>query len=165
VGPHATQENAADMSFKTILYATDFSSGSQHALAYALSLARANRSHLILLHALPVAIQALPGNMDQAMCANWEVSAELVADVLGCARRQVAELISDETIKELEPEIIVECEPAAEMILRVAESKHAALIVMGAHRAQAHSVAAHLPWATASAVVCRAPCPVLTVRS
>lgn len=165
VGPHATHEVATHANFKKILFATDFSSGSQHALPYAVSLARANHSQLVMLHALPVSTQALPGNMDQVMSTNWEVSAEVLADALGCARRQVAELISAETLKELEPEIIVECEPTAELILSVAENKQADLIVMGAHRASAHSVAAHLPWATASAVVCQAPCPVLTVRS
>jgi nucleotide-binding universal stress UspA family protein len=154
----------ADTSFKTILFATDFSSGSEHALPYAVSLARANKSHLILLHALPVSMEALPSSMEP-LSAGWEVSVELVADALGCARRQVAELIPAETSQELSPEIVVESEPAAEMILRVAESKQAGLIVMGAHRTSAHSVASHLPWATASTVVCRAPCPVLTVRS
>ncbi len=165
VGPNAADESPAVTNFKTVLFATDFSSGSQHALPYAVSLARANNSHLILLHALPVSIQALPGNMDQVISANWEVSAEVTADALGCARRQVAEMISAEIMKELNAEIIVECESAARMILDVAERKQAGLIVMGAHRASAHSVAAHLPWATASAVVCHAPCPVLTVRS
>lgn len=163
VGPHATHEGTA--SLKTILFATDFSSGSRHAWPYAVSLARANNSHLLLLHALPLNIEALPNSVDPTMSANWEVSVELMADTVGCARRQVAELISAETMQELNPEIIVECEPAAEMILSVAENKEAGLIVMGAHRASAHSVAAHLPWATASAVVCRAPCPVLTVRN
>ncbi len=165
VGPHATHEGAGYANFKKILFATDFSSGSQHALPYAVSLARANHSQLIMLHALPVSIQTLPGNMDQGMPANWEVSAEVVADALGCARHQVAEMISAEIMKELNAAIIVECEPAAGMILSVAERKQAGLIVMGAHRASTHSVAAHLPWATASAVVCQAPCPVLTVRS
>ncbi len=164
VGPQATHEGTADASFKTILFATDFSSGSQRALPYAVSLARANNSHLVLLHAVPASTEIMPGSMD-TLAAHWEVSVELVANALGCARRQVAELISAETMQELNPEIIVECEPAAEMILGVAESKHAALIVMGAHRASEHSVAAHLPWATASTVVCQAPCPVLTVRS
>jgi nucleotide-binding universal stress UspA family protein len=110
-------------------------------------------------------MEALPTSTDPTLPANWEVSAGLVADALGSARRQVAELISAATLQELNPEIVVECEPAAEMILSVAESKQAGLIVMGAHRTSAHSVASHLPWATASKVVCEARCPVLTVRS
>lgn len=164
IGPQATHEGTADACFKTILFATDFSSGSQHALSYAVSLARANNSHLVLLHAVPPGVEVLPGSMD-AMVANLEVSAELAADALACARKEVKEMISAETMQELNPEIVVEWGPAAETILRVAESKKAGLIVMGAHRASVHSVAAHLPWATASAVVSEAPCPVLTVRS
>jgi len=39
--------------------------------------------------------------MDPTLSANWEVSVELVADALGCARRQVADLISAEAMKEL----------------------------------------------------------------
>ncbi len=164
IGPQATHEGTVDTSFKTILFATDFSSGSQHALSYAVSLARANRSHLILLHAVPTSVEMLPSSMEP-LSANWEVSVEIVADTLASARKQIAELISADVMRELNPEIIVECASAAEMILSVAESKHVGLIVMGAHRASVHSVAAHLPWATASAVVCKAPCPVLTVRS
>ncbi len=164
IGPHATPEATANACFKTILFATDFSSGSEHALSYTVSLARANGSQLVLLHALPPGVGALPGSMD-AMIADLEVSAELAAEALAGARQQLNDMISAETMQELHPEMIVECGSAAEMILHVAESKQAALIVMGAHRASAHSVAAHLPWATASAVVCEAHCPVLTVRS
>lgn len=164
IGPHATHEATADACFKTILFATDFSLGSQHALSYAVSLARANGSQLILLHALPPSVEVLPGSMD-AMVANLEVSAELAADAFASARQQLKEMISVETMQELNPEMIVEYGPAAAMILQFAEHKQAALIVMGAHRASVHSVAAHLPWATASTVVCAAPCPVLTVRS
>jgi hypothetical protein len=35
---------------------------------------------------------------------------------------------------------------------------------MSAHRASDKSIVSHLPWATASMVVCEAHCPVLTVR-
>jgi len=68
-------------------------------------------------------------------------------------------------MEELNPEVIVDCGPAAETILNIAENKRANLIVMGAHRASLGSFATHLPWATASTVVRQAHCPVLTVRS
>jgi nucleotide-binding universal stress UspA family protein len=152
-----------------ILFATDFSSGSQHALPYAVSLARASRSQLILLHAVPPSIVVLPTSMD-ASVVNMEISAEILSDALSRARQQMAELISAEAMLELNPETIIDCAPADEMILRTAEKNHAGLIVMGAHRASLnpvlHSVASHLSWGTTvSAVVCKAPCPVLTVRS
>jgi nucleotide-binding universal stress UspA family protein len=164
VGPHITNEDMARASVAPILFVTDFSSGSQHALPYAVSLARANHSRLILLHAVPPIVETLPGSMDN-VAVNMEVSDELVADALAHARRQMAELISAETMQELNPEIMIECGAVAEMILSTAESKKAGLIVMGAHRASLHSVAAHLPWATASAIVSQAHCPVLTVCS
>jgi nucleotide-binding universal stress UspA family protein len=165
VGPRTTNEDAVQASVAPILFATDFSSGSRHALSYALSLARASNSRLILLHAVPPAMEVVPTSVD-GMAIDAEIVAQLVAAALSDARGQMAALISgDETLQELKPEVIVECGLAAEMILGIAESKHAGLIVMGAHRASLHSVAAHLPWAIASTVVCQAPCPVLTVRS
>lgn len=143
VGPEAMLERVADANFKTILYATDFYSGSQHALAYAVALAQANSSHLILLHA---------------------VSDSMEIPDLALAGQRVADLISTETMHELGAEIIAEAGPAAERILTVARNKKADLIVMGAHHAGVPSVAAHLPWATTSKVVCEACCPVLTLR-
>lgn len=142
VGPYATGQ--ADASFKTILLATNFYSGSQHALAYAESMARANNSRLILLHA---------------------VSDSMEVPDLAFAGHRVADLISIETIRDLQPEIIAEAGPPAETILNVARNRQADLIVMGARHAAVPSVAAHLPWATASRVVCEAHCPTLTVRA
>lgn len=143
VGPEAMHEGSSDSFFKTILFATDFSSGSQHALAYAVSMARDYNSHLILLHA---------------------VSDSMEIPDLALAEQQVADLISAETMGELKPEIITEAGSAAETILNVAKNNHAGLIVMGAHHAGVTSIAAHLPWATTSKVVCEAHCPTLTVR-
>jgi nucleotide-binding universal stress UspA family protein len=171
VGPRTTDGETARASAAPVLLATDFSSGSEHALPYAVSLARANHSRLILLHAVPPILEPLPGGLDamnvnDGMAVNMEVSAERTADALAWARQQMAELIPAEIMQELNPEIVIESgAAAAEMILSTAENKQAGLIVMGAHRASLHSVASHLPWATASTVVCQAHCPVLTVRS
>ncbi len=164
VGPRTTNEDIVQASVAPILFATDFSPGSRHALPYAVSLARANNSRLILLHAVPPRMEVVSTSVD-AMPIDMEISAQLAEEALAGARRQMAELISAETLQELKPEVIVGGGLAAGMILSIAESKRAGLIVMGAHRASLHSVAAHLPWATASTVVCQAPCPVLTVRS
>jgi nucleotide-binding universal stress UspA family protein len=163
-GPHSPHDGLAQANIATILYATDFSSGSHHALPYALSLARANHSHLILLHCVPPAMEMVPASIDAVPVA-IQVSAEFVTEALARARQQMEELISPEIMQELNPEIIAEYGPAADMILSLAEKKQADLIVMGAHRASASSIVSHLPWATASAVVCQAHCPVLTVRS
>jgi nucleotide-binding universal stress UspA family protein len=164
VGPHSTKLDMARTDIAPVLFATDFSEGSEHALRYAVSLARANQTGLILLHAVPVTVGVMQDSMD-GIVANAEYAAELVADALAGARRQMEELLSTETVQELKPETVIECGEASALILNTAESRRAGLIVMGAHRASMHSVAAHLPWATASYVVCEAHCPVLTVRS
>lgn len=164
IGPHASSLDMARAGIAPILFATDFSAGSQHALPYAVSLARANHSGLILLHAVPPTVGVMPGSLE-AMTINVECPAELVANAVEAARRRMEELISAQAIQELKPEIVIDCGEAVALILNTAESRRAGLIVMGAHRASLHSVAAHLPWATASSVVREAHCPVLTVRS
>jgi nucleotide-binding universal stress UspA family protein len=163
-GPHITNLDMARASLAPILFATDFSSGSCHALRYAVSLARANHAGLILLHAVPPSVAVLPGSMD-AVAANVDCGAEFVQNAIAAARRQIEELISAEALRELTPEIVIDCGEPSALILNTAESKKAGLIVMGAHRASAHSLAAHMPWNTASCVIREAHCPVLTVRS
>ncbi len=164
IGPHSTSLDMARAAIAPVLFATDFASGSQHALPYAVSLARTNHTSLILLHAVSPMLGVMPGGVD-TMAVNVDCGAELVANAMADARRQMEELISAEAMQELKPEIVIDCGEASALILNTAESRGAGLIVMGAHRAGMHSVAAHLPGATASCVVCEAHCPVLTVRS
>jgi len=165
VGPQATNEGVVNGSFGTILFATDFSFGSQDALPYAVSLARANNSRLVLVHAVTSSMELVPAGFGNLASAPVEVSPEFIAEALAVARQQLEELVPEETILGLKHEAIVERGPAAKTILEVAKNKQASLIVMGAHRASVNSIVSHLPWATASTVVCRAHCPVLTVRS
>lgn len=164
ISPHSVTERTAQTRIATILFATDFSSGSHRALPYAKSLARTNNAHLILLHAVSAGAEIVPIDLSAGEAA-VDLSSEIAAQALAGAREQMAEMVSCGTIRELVPEIIVEYGAAAETILGVAKSKQADLIVMGAHRAPGSLIAGHLPWATASMVVCQAHCPVLTVRS
>jgi len=163
VGPHVIDGGVADASFARILLATDYSLSSRHALSYALSLARANKAHLMLIHAVTANLELLPTSAEY-VSPGMQMSAEFVAQVLVVARQHLAELISNETMQELNPEIIVECGSTAETILEIAKSRQANLIVMGAHSGFASSIITHLPWATASTVISQARCPVLTVR-
>ena len=165
VGPQTMHEGTVDANFATILYATDLSSGSEHALPYAVSLARANNAHFIVLHAMSASMEIVPDSFNNVGPATVELSSEFIAESLVRSRRQVEDLISAAGIQDLKPEIIVECGAAVESILRIANSKQADLIMMGAHHSRAGSIATHLPWATASAIVRQAHCPVLTVRS
>lgn len=163
VGPHVIDGAVADASFSRILLATDYSPSSRHALSYAVSLARANKSHLMLLHALTANVELLPTSAEY-VSPGMQMSAEFVAQALVVDRRHLAELISHETMHELNPEIIVECGSTAGTILAIAESRQANLIIMGAHSGFASTIFTHLPWATASTVISQARCPVLTVR-
>jgi nucleotide-binding universal stress UspA family protein len=164
INPHSAIAGKAPTRIAAILFATDFSSGSHRALPYAESLARTNHAHLILLHAVSAGAEIVPIDLS-AQEAAVELPSEFAAQALADAREQMAEMVSCGTIRELAPEIIVEYGAAAETILSVAKSKQADLIVMGAHRAPGSLIASHLPWATASMVVCQAHCPVLTVRN
>jgi nucleotide-binding universal stress UspA family protein len=77
------------------------------------------------------------------------------------AIRRLQSLVPADAADWCEPDAVVRFDPV-EAILRQAEEEHADLIVMGV-RQHAHA-ATHLPWATAYELVCRASCPVLTIR-
>jgi nucleotide-binding universal stress UspA family protein len=139
--PPPTESSA----FRTIVFATDFSAGSLHALPYALSLAEENQTHLILLHVIPL----VPLQHQESVAAN--------------ARTRLKELLPKDAVDWCRPECIVRFEFPAEGILCLAREQNADLIVMGVHKGTPFA-SVHLPWAIAYEVVCEAPCPVLTVR-
>ena len=164
VGPHA--KSADEPQPGPVLYATGFSSGARRALRCAASWARVNGSRLVLVHGVQPMVEVPPSDVDP-MPVKAEFSAEVMAGAEAYAHRQLAELIAAEKLQELGPEIVVESGAPAEIILSTAQKKNAGLIVMGAHRAWSQwtqSMAAHLPWAMASVILCEAPCPVMTVR-
>jgi nucleotide-binding universal stress UspA family protein len=78
--------------------------------------------------------------------------------------RQLEELASQMTGLAAKPECVVEFGSPSEQILKVAEARNVDAIIMGVHRSAHIGTASHMPWATAYEVVCRAGCPVLTVR-
>lgn len=145
VGPKVVQPAGTVAAFRRILFATDFSAGSLHALPYALSLAEENQATLVLMHVVPLV--PLPHQ----------------AIVSGDARAQLQALIPPEAGDWCRPETVVRFEFPAEAILAEAKEQEADLIVMGVHKGRPLA-SAHLPWAIAYEVVCRAVCPVLTVR-
>jgi nucleotide-binding universal stress UspA family protein len=145
VGPGAVQK--AFESLKRILFATDFSTSSLHALPYALSLAEENQASIILLHLIPL----MP----------LEESPE---SVIKASRKRLQALLPPEAEDWCTPEFVVQSEFPAEGILRVAAEKNVDLIVMGVRRLETPA-AGHIPWAIASEVVREAHCPLLTVRS
>ena len=146
VGPHVEAQAAAEK-MRHILFATDFSTGSLHALPYALSLAQENQAQLTLLHL----VQAMP-----------EVPPSYEESMFEDSCRRLHDMIPPDAELWCKPKVRVEYGFPVESIVKVAEEQGASLIVMGVHHAGA--AATHLPWAIAHRVVCHAPCPVLTVR-
>ena len=144
IGPTVHPREAID-GFHNILFATDFSAGSLHALHYALSLAEESQAHLTLLHAVAL----VPLQHQDSVAAG--------------AHNRLEGLVPLEAEDWCRPECVVRFEFPAEAILNLAKEQCADLIVMGVHN-RASFASAHLPWAIAYEVVCDAPCPVLTVR-
>jgi nucleotide-binding universal stress UspA family protein len=145
VGPKVVPPSDDVAPFRRVIFATDFSAGSLHALPYALSLAEENEAMLTLLHVIPL----VPLQHQDSVAAS--------------ARPRLEELIPPEAADWCHPEIVVRFEFPAEGILTLAEERQADVIVMGVHKG-ATFASVHLPWAIAYEVVCHSPCPVLTVR-
>jgi nucleotide-binding universal stress UspA family protein len=155
--------NLPPRQIKRVLYATDFGPSSISALPNAIDFANRSEGELILLHLVP------------------PISAEYVGpawyptnDVIEREERDKRELLPK--LQSLLPsnsglrckvEYVVEVRYAAEGIINVAKEREVDLIVMGVRQSGmgAPRLGAHMPWAVAYEVVCRAECPVLTVRA
>lgn len=148
VGPVVSPNLVDHDQLSHILFATDFSEGSRHALPYALSLAEEDNAELTLLHVVEP-LQPMPA----------EYSNELLAD---CSKR-LWELVPEDANLWCKPQVVVEAGAAAERIVRVAHDRLVDLIVMGVHPGGV--VASHLPWTVMHSVVRHARCPVLTTRA
>ena len=146
VGPQAAKRPAAVENWRRILFATDFSAGSLHALPYALSLAEENQATLILLHMIPMAPLGEERGLVEA------------------TRQRLRALVPADAEPWCKVEVEVEIGFPSDGILHIAEQQGADLIVMGVHAASSPRASAHLPWAIGHEVVSRANCPVLTVR-
>jgi len=150
VGPKVTTRLDLPPETKEILYATDFTSEAKAAAAYAISLAQEHQARLVLLHVIE------PPKAGELAHGGEFVSAtmELLRD-----------LVPPEAELWCKPEHIVEYGSPAESILKVADQKHAHLIVLGVRKPEGSlGLATHFARATASKVVSEAICPVLTVR-
>ncbi len=147
VGPSTMQEPFEFESLKRILFATDFSPSSLHALPYALSLTKENQATIILLHLIPL----MPID-------------ESPASVINASRKRLEALLPAAAEDWCTAEFVVQSEFPPGGILRVAAEKNVDLIVMGLRRPETLEASGHIPWATASEVARQAHCPLLTVR-
>jgi nucleotide-binding universal stress UspA family protein len=151
VGPEVKSSMLSHGRFRSIVYATDFSSGSLSALPYALGFATESQAKLVLLHTIEA------GSVS-AIYLHERITQE--------SRRRLAELVPPNVELPTPPELLVANGYPVEEILRTADENNADLIVLGVHKASglAARTSAHLPWTIANGVVGHANCPVLTVR-
>jgi nucleotide-binding universal stress UspA family protein len=135
---------------KEILYATDFTPASRAAAPYAISLAQEHQAHLVLLHVI-----------ETPRAGELAHGGEFVSATMQLLR----DLVPPEAELWCEPEHVVDYGSPADLILKLAEQRHAHLIVLGVRKPEGSlGLATHFARATAYKVVSQASCPVLTVR-
>ncbi|HEY7203951.1 MAG TPA: universal stress protein [Methylomirabilota bacterium] len=143
---------------RRILHATDFSPASTPALRWAVELARANRSQLLVLHVMAPPVLAMPGE--------GYVSPALYEDLERSARAQARKRLDAIVAKARKAGaratgLVLEGVPH-ELIARAARSRKVDLIVIGTHGRS--GLAKLFLGSVATRVVSMAPRPVLTVR-
>jgi len=163
VGPGAYEESRVGIprGNRTFLFATDFGEASLHALAPAISSAKEFGARLVLLNIItspPLPVDIYRSTADEVM--------QTRETARKASLRHLEDLVRDAEL-DVQPEFVAEFEaavPVSEQILGIAERLKVEIIIMGLHRSKHISTASHMPWATAYEIVCRAGCPVLTVR-
>jgi len=144
IGPDVRKSEHAGAHFRSVLFATDFSTPSLSAAPFAISLAEENDAELVLLNVMP----------QSDMTHHAVALAHLYQIVPGDSRMQC------------QPFAIVRYGEVADRILDTAAERSADVIVLGVRGAAKHlGAATHLEGATAHKVVAHARCPVLTVRA
>jgi nucleotide-binding universal stress UspA family protein len=145
----------APTQLRTIVVPMDFSAHARHALAAARGLAeRAGPAHLILVTAyfIPVELEAL-GVPDES---------RVLRELETRAARDLEQLLVGLQDAGVSSEYLTQRGAPAPVILEIARSKHADLIVMGTHGRTGIEHA--LLGSVAERVLREAPCPVLCVK-
>ncbi len=152
IGPSApgTVHNGAR--FYRVLFATDLTPESLAGARYAVSLARENRSRLLLL-----LVMRKPEHPTADENRIHEISAAE-------AMHRLHEIVPDDAQLEFPAEVVVEFGEPAERIVAAAKQRGVDLIVLGVRKSKHIGAATHLERATSHKVVAHATCPVLTVR-
>jgi nucleotide-binding universal stress UspA family protein len=144
------------MSFRNILFPTDFTPHARSALKYAAAFAREGRGRVILFSvqtgAVPPNLMTLPERVLQEQETNWLLQ----------LRSEVKGLLKDPLLEGLEVEpVIVEGEPAHE-IAKAVRDYDIDLVTVVTHGRR--GLARALWGSTAEEIIAEAPCPVLTIR-
>lgn len=145
IGPEVTPPTLPRQKLWRIIFATDFSDGSLHALPYALMFAQEHHCKLTLLHVIGH-VASLP----------LDAGDQLIQDSIARMKELIPEGL-DAT-----PEFVAQFGAPGPDLVRLATEMEADLLVMGVHPGR-HATS-HLPWTVASHVLAHARCPVLTVR-
>lgn len=144
------------MSFRNILFPTDFTSHARSALKYAAAFAREANGRVVLFSVqdakVPANLLTLPQRVLEEQENHWLLQ----------LRNEVKGLLSDPLFAGLEVEpVIVEGEPAAE-IARAVRDYEIDLVTVVTHGRR--GLARALFGSTAEEIIAEAPCPVLTIR-
>ncbi len=144
------------MEIKKILFATDFSEGSSHALPYAVDMAKNYGAKLYFVHVV----------YDVAKTAGWYVPHvsidEIYSDIERSAKAELEKTFIDEMrgLRDIE-RVVLKGIPYEE-VTKFAGDNNIDLIVLGTHGRK--GIDRMLFGSTAEQVVRNAPCPVLSVR-
>ena len=141
---------------KTILVPHDFGTGSEHALTYAVDLAKALGAELVVMHADEIPVIGFP---DGALLA----TPELATRVLEGANTGLKKAVAAHASAGVAVRSMVKQGPTWQTIIETATEIGAGMIVMGTHGR--HGLPRALLGSVAEKVVRAAHCPVLTVHS
>jgi nucleotide-binding universal stress UspA family protein len=159
VGPQVPELRENELRLGTVLFPIDFEPPSLTALPFAISIANTNASRLILMHVITP--KPLPPHL------SWEgvitVGEKRHLESLDATRRLSA-LIADDASTASDVQYLVLFGLAPRQIEDAMAKFRPDLVVMGVKKLAAPRASAHLRWSTAHHVVCRARCPVLTIR-
>jgi nucleotide-binding universal stress UspA family protein len=144
------------MSFRNILFPTDFTPHARSALKYAAAFAREGRGRVVLFSvqtgSVPANLMTLPEHVFKDQDQQW----------LKQLRGQVKDLLTDSLFNGLEVEpVIVAGEPAHE-IAKAVRDYDIDLVTVVTHGRR--GLARALWGSTAEEIIAEAPCPVLTIR-
>jgi nucleotide-binding universal stress UspA family protein len=145
VGPKAKFLGDGPLTFKNIVYATDFTPEAATAAVYALSFAQDSGAHLYFCHVV-----------------DFEPASSVGRDFLANAfQTALKRMIPESSYDWCNPECVVEHGKAADAILRLAGSVQADLIVLGARKASFWLT--HVERGLTPELLARAACPVMTI--
>jgi len=164
IGPGAYEQPRVDQvrAHNPFLFATDLSDASLQALPHAVSFANQFCAQLALFHV--VFTVAMPE--DTRVC-NPDDLAKLRERECKFALQQLERMVEKSSAK-VRPKLMLSVNtvsPLSDQILSAGAELNADLIILGLRPTSRSRTSSHLPWSTAYEVVCRASCPVLTVRA